>query len=109
MAKGWKNFGNINGLVKSSETPVEMQRRFNKADTMTRVTREFTPISDDYEYKKHLEDTYKKAIANEDHLIDVVDNKRTTNKILIERAEKIKAARAKKEKKNVSNKADNKS
>lgn len=106
MAKGWKNFGNINGLVKSEESPVEMQRRFNKADTMTKV---FVPINDDYEYKKHLDDTYRKAIANEDHLIDVVDNKRTTNKVLIERAEKIKAARAKKEKKNVSNKADNKS
>lgn len=106
MAKGWKNFGTINGLVKTDETPAQTQRRFNKADTMTKV---LVPITDEYEYKKHLEETYKKAIAEEDHLIDVVDNKRTTDKVLIERVEKIKTARAKKEKKNVSNKADNKS
>ena len=105
MAKGWKSFGNINGLVKSEETPAETQRRFNKADTMTKV---FVPITDDYEYKKHLDDTYRKAISDEDHLIDVVEHNRTTNKVLIERAEKIKTARAKKEKKNVSNKTDNK-
>ena len=111
MAKGWKTVGNINGLVQSDETARERQRRFNKADSVIKTMK---PITDDYEYKKHLDDTYAKAIAYEDHLIDVVDNNRTTNKEIIDKVKKIKSSRAKAEKRkgeknDIQNSAENKS
>ena len=109
MAKGWKNFGNINGLVKSEESHSERTRRMNKFDTAIKTV---TTYEDDFKYKKHLDETYQNAVAAEDHLLDVVANNRTTNKNLIKKAEKIKASREKaskrKEKKNeVSNGANN--
>ena len=104
MAKGWKNVGNINGLFSNDE--VDKYRHSRKVNTLIRTT----PSRDEDAMKKYINDVYNASIAEEDHILDVVENKRTTNPDLIKRAEKIKKARAEaaKKKKAESKKAEEK-
>ena len=94
MAKGWTHFGTINKLTSNAETHSEYVRRMRKFDTIIRTT----PTRDAHELKEYVEECYKKKVAEDEHILDVVENKRTTNKELIQRAEKLKKERTKEKK-----------